>query len=442
MKFFAAFAFSAALAFSLFADGGKIATRVNVTSHPSGASVIIDGVDRGVTPVTVFDLAPGRHHLKFRMAGYVERNRFFTVGEEPVVERNEVMTEEKGILLLKSEPAGCSVVAGGITLGTTPLLVTSLPVKDVHDITLKKTGYQDQVLRVKFDGRVPQVREEKLALASGIVHVMSEPAGAEVFVNGISRGKSPVKVVGVPKGRALVKFRLEGFEDEVRELAVAAGDEQTLSAVLKGLPGTMHLVSVPEGARFYINGDPRGKGPLAVAGLEPGEYRVRAELEGFGTLEKTLSLANGASLREEFRLSNVMGRVEVRTDPPGAQISFDSRIAGTTLANGEGAGFSRVLAIENVLEGEHTLVIRKDGYAEAVRRVKVENSTTAAVGVRLRRVFTPDVEIFTARGSHKGVLVTEETTPESVVMEVSPGITRSFPRAEIRKINILPPGKK
>jgi hypothetical protein len=433
---------AAAMAAGMLLGAGEVPTRVNVTSNPSGASVIIDGIDRGTTPVPVFDLAPGRHHLKYRMAGYVERDRFFRVGEEPVVERNEVLVEETGILLVKTDPAGCSVIAGGVTLGTTPLLITSLPVKDVHDLTLRKAGYQDQVMRVKFDGRTPQVREEKLTLASGIVEIMSEPAGAEVFVNGISRGRSPVKVVGVPKGRALVKFRLDGFEEELRELAVSAGDEQTLSVVLKGLPGTLHLVSVPEGAWFYINDEPRGKSPVSVTGLNPGDYLVRAEKEGFGTVSRTLTLANGASLREEFRLSNVMGRVEVRTDPPGAQILFDSKIVGVTLPNGENSGYSQVFAIENVLEGEHTLVVRKDGYAETVRRATVKNSKTATANVRLRRVFAPDVEIVTARGSHRGVLVTDATTSESVVVEVSPGITRSFPRAEIRKINIIGPEKK
>lgn len=423
------------LGLSLWGDDA-IKTRVNITSHPSGASVIIDGVDRGVTPVTIFDLAPGRHHLKYRLSGYVERDRFFRVGEEPVVERNEVLVEEKGLLLIKTDPEGCSVISEGVTIGETPLLVSTLPVKDVHDLVLRKAGYQDQVMRVRFEGRTPQVREEKLTLASGIVTIMSEPAGAMVTVNGIQRGTTPLKVVGVPKGRALVKFELEGFASETRELAIAAGDEQTLSVSLEGLPGTLHLVSVPEGARFYLGDQPRGKGPVTIASLQPGEYEVRAELDGFATQTKRLRLENGASLREEFRLDNVMGRVEVRTDPAGAQLVFDSKIIGVTAAE-SADGFSKVFALENVLEGEHTLVVRKDGYAEAVRRVMVKNSKTFVANVRLKRIFTPDVEIVTARANYKGVLVTEQCNSESVVVEVSPGITRSFPRKEIRKINLL-----
>ena len=59
-----------AFALSAFA-ADTVQTRVNITSQPSGATVVIDGMDRGTTPVTLFDLAPGRHHLKYRLAGYV-----------------------------------------------------------------------------------------------------------------------------------------------------------------------------------------------------------------------------------------------------------------------------------------------------------------------------------------------------------------------------------
>ena len=72
--------------------------RVSITSQPAGATVIIDGMDRGTTPITLFDLAPGRHHLKYRLAGYVEHDRFFRTDEGPFIEKSEVLSEEKGLL--------------------------------------------------------------------------------------------------------------------------------------------------------------------------------------------------------------------------------------------------------------------------------------------------------------------------------------------------------
>ena len=232
-----------------------------------------------------------------------------------------------------------------------------------------------------------------------------------------------------------MKFHLDGFEDAVRELAVNAGDEQTLPVVLKGLPGTLHLASVPEGARIYVNDRFEGKAPVSLAGLKPGDYAVRAELDGFGTLSRTVTLANGASAAEEFRLSNVMGRLEVCTSPVGAQLTLDGRVVGVTKAKDPNADFSDPFVIDNVLEGEHRLVITKDGYADAVRHPTVQNQKTGQHRIRLRRIFTPDIEIVTARGTYRGVLVSN--SPESIVVEVSLGITQTFPRAEIRKVNFI-----
>ena len=85
------------------------------------------------------------------------------------------------------------------------------------------------------------------------------------------------------------------------------------------------------------------------------------------------------------------------------------------------------------------LVVRKDGYAEVVRHPTVQASKTSQTNVRLRRIFIPDTEIVTARGNYRGVLVS--VTPDSVVLEVSMGITRSFSKDEIRRMETLSPQK-
>ena len=429
------------LAASAFAQE-KVQMRVNVTSQPSGATVIVDGMDRGTTPITLFDLTPGRHHLKYRLAGYGDADRFVdTEREGPFIEKNVVLQEVKGLLLLKTEPAGASIVIDGVTIGQTPRLVTHLAAKDKYRIKLRKAGYQEQTIEVRFDGRRPLVREESLVPASGTVNVLSDPSGAEVTVNGIVRGTTPILVKEVPRGRAVVKFRLNGFEEEVRELAINAGDVQTLSVPMKGLPGTLRLTSVPEGARFYLNDEARGRGPLAIPGLRPGEYVVRAEMDGYGTMSKTVSIKNGESAVEEFRLSNVMGRLEVCTSPAGAQVWLDGRLVGMTKSKDPDAEFSDILAVENVLEGEHTLVVKKDGYSDLTRHPKIKNSQTSKHHhVRLSRIFTPDIEIVTARGTYTGVLVSN--TPDSVVIEVKMGITQSFAREEIRKVTFLNKSEK
>ncbi len=429
-----------ASAAGLLAARGEVqGVRVDVTSQPAGVAIVVDGQDRGVTPLTMFDLRPGKHHVKCRLAGYVERDRFIDVREGVPMQPNVVMEPEKGLLLIKSEPEGCAILIDGVSHGVTPRLITTLDAKDVYKVTLRKAGYRESVFDVKFEGRRPLVREERLVLDSGIIEVVTDPVGVGVMVNGIIRGNAPVVVSDVPKGRATVKLHMDGFKDEVRELAVNAGDRQTLSVVMEGLPGTLSLSSVPEGARFYINGEFRGKSPVVIAGLKPGAYQVKAEMEGYGTMLREVTIGNGSMPREEFRLSNQMGRLEVKTSPVGARVFLDGRSVGVTKSADPAAEVSDVLAIENVLEGEHVLTVKADGYAEVVRHPKVQSMKTLQQTVRLARIFIPNVEILTDQGPRQGVLV--KNTPDTITIEVKPGIEQTFPHSSVRKIEFIGPKK-
>lgn len=425
-----------ALAASMLSAQETRVIKTDFTSQPEGASVIVDDVVRGVTPLTLYDLKPGRHHVRYELSGYERVDDFLFLREGNMLQKNAVLTPVKGILLLLSEPDGCDItVDGSFSLGKTPRLITSLDAKETHRLLLQKPGYQSRSVEIRFDGRVPLVKKQSLIIDSGTIEITSEPSGAEVTVNGIARGTTPVTVSGVPKGRATVTFSKEGFENASRELSMVAGETQTLFIKLDGIPGTMTLSSVPEGARFYVDGQPQGKAPVVLKNLKSGDYTVRAELEGHAPVTRTVRIENGSSVSEEFQLENVMGRIELRTIPSGVTVFLDGKKIGTTKPGATEGGSSAVFAIENVEQGEHTLTLNCQGYADVTRHPVVENRTTAKVNVRLKRVFTPDVEITTSSGTYRGVLVS--SSPDGLVVEVKMGINRTFLHSEIRKITHL-----
>lgn len=408
--------------------------RVDFSSQPEGSDIVIDGTLRGRTPLTLHDLKPGDHHVRFEMRGYEGVDQFIRV-EPGYAIHNADLTPVKGLLLVTSEPTGCNVSLDGLSLGETPRLITTLDVKDSYRLLLQKPGYQPRTLEVKFNGRTPLVKHEKLILDSGILEISSEPAGAVVYVNGIARGETPTTVRDVPKGHATVLLKKKGYVEVARELTLNAGDSQTLFLNLEGLPGVLRLSSVPEGARFYVNGDPQGKAPVTVNNVKPGTYTVRAELDGYGTLEKSISVGVGEAISEEFRLENVLARLEIRTKPVGAQVFVDGHSCGTTRAEDPKAEVSEVLMVPNLKAGEHTVIIKKDGYGEVVKHPVLEASHATPLDVRLKRFFKPNIEIETSTGTYRGVLV--DNGIDSIVIEVSLGVSRSFPRVDVRKINML-----
>jgi len=409
-------------------------SRVDFTSQPEGANVFIDGALRGVTPLTLFDLATGDHHVRFELADYEQKDEFMTLSEGAYALHHADMTPVKGLLLVTSEPSGCAISLDGLSLGETPRLITSLDARGTYKLLLEKTGYQSRTIEVKFSGRTPLVKRESLILDSGVLEVSSRPSGAAVMVNGLERGKTPLKLNDIPKGRVAITLRLDGYKDVSRELTLNAGDSQRLDVALEGIPGSLYLTSVPDGARFYIDGSAQGRGPIELANVAPGKYRVRAQIDGYGEVERTVVVGQGQSVREEFRLESVLGRLEVRTQPAGAQVYVDGRLCGTTRSDSQSA-VSDVLTVEGLSEGEHTLILKRPGYGEVVKRPRVESRKATAVDVKLKRVFTPNIRIETLTGTYTGVLVNSGV--ENIVIEVSMGVTRSFPRVDVRKVELL-----
>jgi len=414
---------------------GAHAENLSVTSRPRDVRVFVDGRACGTAPTDVLGLDPGRHRLSCRLAGYEDYDCFVTLGGGQTLSHDVEMKPVKGLLLVTSEPTGCSITIDGISYGMTPRLITTLDVKDVHRGTLRKAGYLEAPFEVRFTDRTPIVCRETLVLDSGVINVMTDPAGAEVMVNGIVRGRSPITVRDVQKGRATVRLRLEGYAEETRELAVNANESQTLSVPLKGLPGTLGLTSLPTGARFYVNDEYVGKSPVTLARLKPGDYEVRAEAEGYAPLTRTVKISSGASARKEFKLKSIMGWLEVRTSPAGAEIRLDGKLVGTTRSAGDDAEFSDVLYLRDLEDGEHVLTASRKGHATATRRAKIRPAKPAQANIRLKRVFTPDVRITTEAGTCDCVLI--KNAPDFVTVEVTLGVLRSIPRGEIRKFEIL-----
>ena len=124
-----------------------------VRTDPPGATVTLDGVGRGQTPLSLADVSFGTHRLEMSHAefGTVQREvtvseqdtivpvgvRLTPVGLASVAEDDALQT---GSLAVQSRPAGAEVTIDGTSAGVTPFVVT-LPVGR-HQILIQGDGYQ------------------------------------------------------------------------------------------------------------------------------------------------------------------------------------------------------------------------------------------------------------------------------------------------------------
>ena len=83
----------------------------------------------------------------------------------------------------------------------------------------------------------PGVHEASGAVGdTGSLEIVSQPAGATVFVDGVERGKTPVVVAEVAAGIHEIRISKDGHVDLVMKKSVRGGRDETVSAVLAAAP--------------------------------------------------------------------------------------------------------------------------------------------------------------------------------------------------------------
>lgn len=151
--------------------------------------------------------------------------------------------------------------------------------------------------------------------------------------------------------------------------------------------GSAQFDSRPGGASVTIDGVVRGHTPLKVT-LPVGEHTLEITGEG-GARTLPLTIEAGVLISQYVELPVVAppktsGRIEVTSDPPGAQVQLDDQIKGVT-----------PLSLDAVPNGEHAVSVTR-GRSTVRRAVKVTPGASAFVAVAFPQAPVPGVTGFLA----------------------------------------------
>ena len=133
--------------------------RLHIRTTPAGATVTVDGIERGVTPLALRDLEFGTRTVTITRPGYAPAQRQvsltadrpsrsidvrLTAQRTRATPRPPAATSERtatGTLIVESRPAGAAVSINGRASGVTPLTLPSLP-PGSHRVRIERAGYQ------------------------------------------------------------------------------------------------------------------------------------------------------------------------------------------------------------------------------------------------------------------------------------------------------------
>lgn len=137
-------------------------------------------------------------------------------------------------------------------------------------------------------------------------------------------------------------------------------------------PGGMTLQSVPDGASLMIGGEYRGKTPLTIHDLLPGDYAVTFSRFGYGEQSVLVPVEGGKTAEVRAVLQKRTGTLVVNSTPSNARVLLD----------GSRIGFSPVV-LRNISADNHTLLLEKDGYTPVSRQVTINGGQVSSVELSL-----------------------------------------------------------
>ncbi len=405
--------------------------QLRITTDPDMADVMLDGALQGQTPLTLPDAKPGVHLLRVSKPDYRDILRTIALSPGQRIALNLAMEPLTGLVLVHSAPRGADVEIEGAHRGTTPLLLTDLPVGR-YRVHVALTGYLPRDLDLVVEDRTPVYVSTDLTSDSATLVLDSTPQGAAVILNGIAKGNTPCTVERVPAGAGELEVSLPGYHPFKRSIRLAAGQSETMTAALEEVPATLNVVSAPPGARIYLDDEFKGVAPLTLAALSPGTYRIRAEQKGYDTITRPVSLSRAQQRTEEIRMVGNAGSLEVITYPPGVKVLVDGKERGVTLEQGgeDQSPVSAPLRIDMVEVGERKVQLVREGYFEETLTVTVQRQQTTPLQETLKRRFIPDTEIKTRHGVFKGVFLDEDVRGK-VRLEIRPGVIRVIEARDI-----------
>lgn len=306
---------------------------VSVTSEPAGAQVFIGAELRGATPLQTQILA-GSHPVELRMEGFKPWTTDIQVkANEPMTLGPIRMGLPDGRLSVRSEPAGANVSIGGVYRGQTPLDIELRP--DVgQSVVITKAGYAAMTREITV---APGERKSLSVPLSGVfgeITIRSQPADAQVFVDGKASG-SANQTLRLVAASHEIQVRKAGFVDFKTTVTPRPGLPQVIEATLLTAEQT-RVASIPAALTTKFDQQlklmPIGRftagSPRREPGRRPNEGQRDVEFKrAFYLSVKEVTNAGFRRFRPEHK-SGIAGPTTLDLEnQPVAGISWESAVA-------------------------------------------------------------------------------------------------------------------
>lgn len=407
---------------------------MNITSEPSGAEVSILGKVIGTTPRVTNPVPSAMYIVKISTDGYEPAWLPVNVLPGRQVDAHVALVPENATVIINSDPVGAQVQMNGKDYGGTPVILPDLALGS-YSASVQMPGYTRREVSWKVQNGRPILINVPLMNNIGTLALESDPAGAEIEIDGKSYGNTPFKDF-LEQGQHTIRLEKTGYKPYEKIVTVKRDETTDVSATLEMLPGSLAIESEPTGAALFINGVDYGVTPYKRDSIEAGDYTVRLSMNGYDTLEQTVTVHPGEPMNRSFTLDSNLGTIVLSVNPPGVNVYLDGKFICRTEPESKSRDVSKRVTIKNLTSGEHTITVSNKHAKPDVKNITVTVGKGKTLQVPEIALWLPDTTIVLKNGSRYTGRLTDKYSEDAkrFAFRHSAGITSEYNRSDIQEI--------
>lgn len=365
---------------------------VTITSSPPGATVYIDGKERGSQGITSESLrvrmARGGHRILLELLGYQQLEQTVQIG--PRAQRlNFTLERTPARLSIRTPAASDDARDGELFIDGEPKgrVPGNIDLKEgTHLIEVRKPGFKIYSETVEI--RPAEAKTLMITLKAEIRRgtlLISAPGESLVYVDGQARGAAP-QMVELDEGEHGVEVRKSDGGEVLwqQRVKAVAGQQVRVQADFKVTEKTGTLLVIAQNdAEVIIDGTQNARPNQIISGLTPGQHAIMVQGKGYISVTKIVGIEANKQRVEQITLEKTaagrglaMVRVIMVSPVDGAEYFVNGRMVKEDELLGD-------KGVE-IPAGENVVVVRKQGLGKYTRTIHVAAGGTEAVRVDLK----------------------------------------------------------
>lgn len=129
--------------------------------------------------------------------------------------------------------------------------------------------------------------------AVGVLNIDSNPDGADVYVDDVKKGLTPLSLGDLAPGEYSVRWSKKGHVDDTKDVKIEISRITYASSnmIAIGL-GSVEVMSSPGGAAVYLDDTYSGLTTLNIGNVNAGKHRLRISKKGYKDYSEVITVEN------------------------------------------------------------------------------------------------------------------------------------------------------